>query len=172
MTTGLGSSPRPAIHTSLITRANHRLRPHQRLDILQGTAYEYVQNLETAGLVEQTREQRPYQYDAESIALTLSTDGETQTITPPFVAAVARRDQDEDVDVYVERHGLDGLAVALEYAYEYVDGIVTYRITARKLDLSTLEAEIILQAIEPVATEYADVSVRQQFICRGVAQYA
>ncbi|MFB6227313.1 MAG: helix-turn-helix domain-containing protein [Halobacteriales archaeon] len=128
------------------------------LDIPQGTAYEYVQTLETAGLVEKTREQRPYEYDGESIALTLSTDGETRTITPALIAAVARRDRDEDIDVYIERHGLDGLAVALEYAYEYSNGTVNYRIAARELDLSPLEAEIILQALEPVATEYADAA--------------
>ena len=129
------------------------------LDIPQGTAYDYVQKLETADLVEKTRDQRPYEYDAESIALTLSTDGETQTITPALIAAVARRDEDEDIDVYIERYGLDGLAVALEYAYEYVDGTVNNRIAARELDLSPLEAEIILQALEPVATEYADAAV-------------
>ncbi|MBP1923794.1 hypothetical protein J2751_002839 [Halorubrum alkaliphilum] len=128
------------------------------LDIPQGTTYDYVQNLETAGLVQKTREQRPYEYDAESIALMLSADGETQTITPALIAAVARREKDTDIDVYIERHGLDGLAVALEYAYEYVDGTVNHRITARELDLSPLEAEIILQALEPVATEYADAA--------------
>ncbi|MCD2201646.1 helix-turn-helix domain-containing protein [Halobacterium sp. KA-4] len=128
------------------------------LDIPQGTAYDYVQNLEAAGLVAKTREQRPYEYDAESIALTLSVDGETQTITPALIAAVARRENDEDIDVYIQRHGLDGLAVALEYAYEYVDGTVNHRIAARELDLSPLEAEIILQALEPVATEYSDAA--------------
>ena len=128
------------------------------LDIPQGTAYDYIQNLETVGLVEKTRDQRPYEYDAESISLTLSTDGETQTITPALIAAVARRDEDEDIDVYIERHGLDGLAVALEYAYEYVDGSVNHRIAARELDLSPLESEIILQALEPIATEYADAA--------------
>jgi hypothetical protein len=127
-------------------------------EIPQGTAYDYVQNLETVGLVKKTNEQRPYEYDAESIALTLSTDGETQTITPALIAAVARRGEDEDIDVYIERHGLDGLAVALEYAYEYVDGTVNHRIAARELDLSPLEAEIILQALEPVAIEYADTA--------------
>jgi len=68
----------------------------------------------------------------------------------------ARRD--EDIDVYIDRHGLDGLAVALEYAHEYVDGTVNHRIAARELDLSPLEAEIILQALEPVAIEYADAA--------------
>lgn len=126
------------------------------LDIPQGTAYDYVQTLETAALVGKTREQRPYEYDAEPVALTLSTDGESQTITPALIAAVARRDQDNDIDVYIQRHGIDGLAVALEYAEEYVDGTVNHRIAARELDLSPLEAEIILQALEPIATEYAD----------------
>lgn len=130
----------------------------EELDLPQGTTYDYVHQLETAGLVEKTRDTRPYEYDAESIALTLSTDGETQTITPALIAAVARRDEDGDVDVFIERHGLDGLAVALEYAAEYVDGTVTHRIAARELDLSPLEAEIILQALESVATEYADAA--------------
>jgi DNA-binding MarR family transcriptional regulator len=126
------------------------------LDVPQGTAYDYVEKLETAGLVERTREQRPAEFDAEPISLTLSTDGETRTITPALIAAVARREDDEDIDIFVERHGLDGLAAALEYAVEYVEGTVTHRITARELDLSPLEAEVILQALEPVATEYAD----------------
>lgn len=86
----------------------------------------------------------------------LSTDGETQTITPALIAAVARRDEDEDIDIYIHRHGLNGLAAALEYAYEYVGGTVNHWIAARELDLSPVEPEIILQALEPVATVYAD----------------
>lgn len=124
------------------------------LDVPQGTAYDYVQKLEAAGLIEKTRDKRPAEYDTESISLTLSTDGDSQTITPALIAAVARRETDEDIDVFVDRHGLDGLATALEYATEYVEGTVNHRIAARELDLSPLEAEIILQALEPVVTEY------------------
>lgn len=122
------------------------------VDVPQGTAYDYVQKLETSGLMEKTRDKRPYEYDAEPISLTLSTDGHTQTITPALIAAVARREDDEDIDIYIDRHGLDGLAVALEYTSEYVDGTVNHRIAARELDLSPLEAEIILQALEPVVS--------------------
>lgn len=129
----------------------------EALDVPQGTAYDYVRKLESASLVEKTRERRPYEYDAEPISLTLSTDGETRTITPALVAAVARSGADGDIDLYVERHGLDGLAEALEYAVEYVDGTVNHRIAARELDISPLEAEIILQALEPIAEEYASV---------------
>lgn len=129
------------------------------LSIPQGTAYDYIQKLETVGIVWKVRDQRPYEYDTESISLTLSTDGESRTITPALIAAVARREEDEDIDVYIERHGIDGLAVALEYASEYVEGTVNHRITARELDISPLEAEVILQALEPVASEYTDEAV-------------
>lgn len=126
----------------------------ETLGIPQGTAYDYVQRLETADLIEKASEKRPYEYDAEPLSLTLSTDGETRTVTPSLVAAVARRDDDEDIDAFVDRHGLDGLAAALDYAFEYVEGTVNHRITARELGLSSLEAEIILQALEPLAQTY------------------
>jgi DNA-binding MarR family transcriptional regulator len=126
------------------------------LDVPQGTAYDYVERLETAGLIEQVRDQRPYEYDAEPISLTLTTDGRSRTITPALIAAVARREDDGDIDIYIDRHGIDGLALALEYAFEYVDGSVNHRITARELDISPLEAEVILQALEPIAEAYAD----------------
>jgi len=128
------------------------------LGIPQGTAYDYVQRLEAADLLKQVTKSRPYEYDAEAISLTLSVDGTTTTVTPALIAAIAHVDTDEDVDVYVKRHGLDGLSAALEYAFEQVGGTVNHRIMARELDLSPLEAEIILQALEPVATTYTNAA--------------
>lgn len=124
------------------------------LDVPQGTSYDYVQKLEGSGFLRKTREQRPYEYEAEPISLTLSTDGKVQTITPLLIGAVARREVEKDIDVYIDRHGIDGLASALEYATQYVDGTVNHRIAARELGISPLEGEIILQALEPVVTEY------------------
>lgn len=103
-----------------------------------------------------TRNERPYEFTAEPISLTLTTDGETRTITAELVDAVGRRETDADVDRYLERHGVDGLATALEYAHEYVDGTVNHRIMARELDLSPLEAEVVLQALEPVVLRHRD----------------
>lgn len=126
------------------------------LDVPQGTAYEYVGDLEETGLVTKTRTKRPYEFTAEPISLTITTDGEVHTITAELVDAVGRRETDADVDLYLERHGVDGLATALEYAHEYVDGTVNHRIMARELDLSSLEAEIVLQALEPVVRRHRD----------------
>ena len=78
--------------------------------------------------------------------------------TPALVAAIARIEDDEDIAVFVERHGLDGLAEALAYAFEQVDGTITHRRMARELDLSPLEAESILQTLEPVAAAYSDTA--------------
>lgn len=127
------------------------------LELPQGTTYDYVRKLESADLLQKIRDRRPYEYDADPISLTLSTAGATQTISPALIAAVARRAEDGDIDVYIDRHGLDGLSIALDYAREYVDGTVNHRIAARELDCSPLEAEIILQALEPVAQAYAAV---------------
>lgn len=120
------------------------------LDVPERTAYEYVHTLEDAGFLQPTSETRPVSYTATEIDLTLQADGETRAITPAFVAVIARRDTDDDIDVYLDKHGIDGLATALDYTHEYVDGNVNHRIMARELDLSPLEASIILQALRDI----------------------
>jgi DNA-binding MarR family transcriptional regulator len=126
------------------------------LGVPQGTAYEHVGKLEAVGLFEKTHAERPAEYEAKAVSLTLSTDSGTRTITPELVDAVARRTDNGDIDIYVDRHGIDGLAVALDYAREYVDGEVNHRTAARELDVSPLEAEIVLQALEPVVLAHRD----------------
>lgn len=123
------------------------------LGVPQGTAYDYVKRLKSTGFIAKTGVERPYGYKAMDISLTLSADDESRTITPQFVAAAALRDENGDIELFVERHGLDGLATALEYAEENVKGKVNHRIAARELGISPMEAEIILQALEPVVSE-------------------
>lgn len=120
------------------------------LEIPKRTAYDYVNKLTDAGFLRATTDTRPVTYTADEIELTLQADDETQAITPEFVEAIARSETDEDVDVYLDKHGIDGLATALKYAREYVDGTVNHRIMARELDISPLEASIILQALRDI----------------------
>lgn len=125
----------------------------ETLDLPQRTVYDYVEDLETAGFIEQSNEGRPAKYTAHEIDLRLTTGDAERQITRELIEAIARRLRDDDIDTYVDRHGLDGLAVALEYAREYVDGSVTYRIMARERELSAVEAGIILDALRPVVEE-------------------
>jgi len=127
------------------------------LDLAQGTAYTYVNRLVDAGVIEQTTEDQPRRYVARDIELTVRTGDREYTITPVLVDAVARRTSDEDIDAYIERHGIDGLATALTYAVARERGETTHRLMARDLECSPLAAELILQALRPVVHEDYDI---------------
>lgn len=129
------------------------------LGLPQGTAYSYVNRLVEAGVVESVTDDQPHAYVAREIDLTVSapdSDGE-YTITPALVDAVGRQVTDDDVAAYVDRHGVAGLATALPYAVARERGEVTHRLMADDLDLSPIEAEVVLQALRPVVFAHFDV---------------
>ena len=73
------------------------------------------------------------------------------------VDAVGRRETNADIDTYIDRHGVAGLATALTYAVARERGEVTHRLMAEDLDISPLAAEMILQALRPVVHEHYDI---------------
>ena len=129
------------------------------LELAQGTAYSYVNRLVDAGVVEVTDDEQPRQYAAREIDLTVTTAaGDREyTITPALIDAVGRRETDADIDTYIDRHGVAGLATALTYAVARERGEVTHRLMAEDLDISPLAAEMILQALRPVVHEHYDI---------------
>lgn len=131
----------------------------EALGLPQGTAYAYVDRLTEAGVLEVDDEGQPRTYTARPIDLTVTigTDTGEYHITPALVDAVGRRTTDADIDTYIDRHGIAGLATALEYALDRERGTVTHRLMASDLDISPLAAEIILQALRPVVHEHFDI---------------
>lgn len=128
------------------------------LDLPQGTAYTYVNQLTDAGVLTVTSDTQPQRYAAVEIDLTLTVAGEREyTISPALIAAVARRTTDETIDTYIDRRGIHGLAIALTHTVAREQGETTHRLVAADLDLSALEAEVILQALRPVVREYYSV---------------
>ncbi|RQG87971.1 ArsR family transcriptional regulator [Natrarchaeobius halalkaliphilus] len=129
------------------------------IDLAQGTAYSYVNRLVDAGVVEVTHDEQPRRYAAREIDLTVTTTaGDREyTITPALIDAVGRRKMDADIDTYIDRHGVSGLATALTYAVARERGEVTHRLMADDLTISPLAAEIILQALRPVVHEYYEI---------------
>ena len=129
------------------------------LDLPQGTAYTYVNRLGDAGVVEITRDKQPRTFAPREIDLTgTAAAGDREyTITPALIDAVGRREADDDIDMYIDRQGIAGLATALTYAVARERGEVTHRLMAQDLDISPLAAEIILQALRPVVLEHFDV---------------
>lgn len=129
------------------------------LDLAQGTAYTYVNRLVDAGVIEATTDEQPRVYVARDINLTVTAadDAREYTITPALIDAIARRTTDDDIDTYIDRHGIAGLATALTYTVDRERGEVTHRLMARDLDISPLAAEIILQALRSVVHEHFDI---------------
>jgi len=123
-----------------------------------GTAYSYVNRLVDTGVVEVTQTEQPRQYAANEIDLTVTASKDRQyTITPALIDAVGRRETNDDIDTYIDRHGVAGLATALTYAVARERGEMTHRLMAQDLDISPLAAEIILQALGPVVDEYYEI---------------
>ena len=126
------------------------------LELSQGTAYSNVNRLVDAGVVEVTHDEQPRRYAAREIDLAVTTTAgdRAYTITPVLIDAVGRAETNDDIDTYVDRHGVAGLATALTYAVARERGEVTHRLMAKDLDISPLAAERILQALRPVVHEH------------------
>ncbi len=131
------------------------------LNLAQGTAYTYVNQLVDTGVLKVTSDEQPRTYATRNIGLTITTpnDSGTYTITAALIDAVGRRTTDEDIDTYIDRHGIAGLATALTYAVDRERGDVTHRTMASDLDISPLAAEIILQALRPIVTEHFEIEL-------------
>lgn len=128
------------------------------LDLSQGTAYAYVNQLADAGVLTPTTDSQPQRYAAIEIELTLTVDGDREyTISPALIAAVARRATDDTIDSYIDRHGVHGLATALSHTIAREHGETTHRLVADNLEISKLEAEVILQALRPIVHEHFSV---------------
>jgi hypothetical protein len=129
------------------------------LDLAQGTAYNYVNRLVDASVVAVTDDEQPRRYATREIDLTVTTAAGNReyTITPALIDAVGRRETNADIDTYIDRHGVAGLATAFAYAVAREHGEVTHRLMAEDLDISPLAAELILQALRPVVHEHYDI---------------
>jgi len=78
---------------------------------------------------------------------------ETFQITPALLVALAERQSNENISLYIDRHGVSGLATAIEYARAYTQSEMNARIMAREQDIPVLEAETILQELQEIILE-------------------
>ena len=122
------------------------------------TVYEDVEQLVAVGLLERVTETQPHRFQPQSIEIAVQTDSE-YLITPLLLIARARADSNENIRLYVDRHGISGLATAIEYARSYVQDETNARLMARDLDIPVLEAETILQELREVIQEVEPESV-------------
>jgi len=120
------------------------------LDSSTTTVYEDVKHLVESGILERVTETQPHRYQARDIDLNVQAGDETYEITPALFVSLARSETNENLRLFIDRHGTGGLASALEYARSYVQGQMNARIMAREQDIPVLEAETILQELRDV----------------------
>lgn len=114
------------------------------------TVYEDVNHLVEQGILERVTDTQPHRYRARQIDLHVGSGDDVYQVTPALLVALARSETNENLRLYLDRHGTAGLATALDYARDYVQGRMTARIMAREQDLPVLEAETILQELREV----------------------
>jgi len=117
------------------------------------TIYEDVKHLVEIDLLERVTETQPYRYQASRVDMTIQAGGETFQITPTLLVALAERQSNENIGLYIDRHGVSGLATAIEYARAYTQSKMNARIMAREQDIPVLEAETILQELQEIILE-------------------
>lgn len=120
------------------------------LDTSTTTVYEDVNHLREIGILERVTDTQPYRYRVREVEMTVQIDDDTYQITPTLIVALARSQTNENIRLYLDRHGTAGLATAVEYARDYIRGRMNARIIARELDIPVLEAETILQELREV----------------------
>lgn len=123
------------------------------LDVPHSTAYKYVGELEEMGILTRHEDEAPTLISVEAIHLTLDTDHGEVIATPVLVDAIGRQLEDEDIRVFVERKGIPKLAAALHYTLRVLNGELTQRTAANKLDVHPVEGVTVITALQDLLEE-------------------
>lgn len=169
----IDSDHRARVYTALLLAEDGELTPQEIRDttaVPRATIYDDLGWLVEEGLATRSDTGRPHRYRATPEGLSLSpwqTMGSRErTYYLGLVIAVARYEENETIRTFVDRHGVETLADALEYTLTRLDGRTTLRSMARILDLPVVETETIFQAFigvlndlnqSPIASQSLDV---------------
>lgn len=129
-----------------------------RLGLSKSTAYKYANTLEELGIVAERDE-----YDNGSSLwradpVTGVWNSETTVALGPTVIAVyGATTVDDDLELFVDRHGKAALAPAINATIEYLNGNTTRRGVAAALDVPAVEGIAVSQAIERIIGSVRDV---------------
>ena len=118
------------------------------LDVPHSTAYKYVGELKEMGILTRHEDETPTRITVEPIHLTLDTDHGEVVATPVLVDAIGRQIDDEDIRVFVERQDIPKLAAALHYTLRVMNGEMTQRTAANKLDVHPVERTTVITALQ------------------------
>lgn len=123
----------------------------ERLGLSKSTAYKYANALEELGLAEELDrfEGGSSLWQTKPVSGAWTDDG-TVELGPAVIAVFGATSVDDDLDLFVDRHGKAALAPAVTQTIEYLKGNTTRRGVANTLGVPAVEGIAVSQAIEGI----------------------
>ncbi len=130
---------------------------HGRQGLSKSTAYKYANTLAELGVAEELNEYE----DGSSLWRAEPVSGEwteqtTLKIGPIIIAVYAATVVDDDLELFVDRHGKAALASVFITTLAYLQGDTTRRGVADDLSVPAVEAIAVTQAIERIIAAVKD----------------
>jgi hypothetical protein len=130
----------------------------KRQDFSKSTAYKYANMLEELGVAEELDEHQ----DGSALWRADPVSGDwTDEITlefgPAIIAVYGATSVNDDLELYVDRHGKAALAPAVMTTISYLQGETTRRGVADDLGIPPVEAIAVTQAIERILVVLKDI---------------
>lgn len=120
-----------------------------RVDLSSSAAHNYASVLEQLGAAERLDEKRDRAQLWNATPVSGVWNG-AEPIGPVMIAVYGAVTLDEDIELFVERHGKSKLSSAIAQTIEYLRGNTTRRGAADALDVPAVEGIAITQAIEKI----------------------
>lgn len=128
-----------------------------RLGLSKSTAYKYVNRLEELGISEELDrlEGGSSLWRTDPVSGSWTDDG-TAEFGPAVIAVYGATIVDDDLELFVDRHGKAALAPAVTETVEYLKGNTTRRGVADTLGVPAVEGIAISEAIERIVAVAKD----------------
>jgi len=122
-----------------------------RQELSKSTAYKYGNTLAELGVATEldTYEDGSTLWQADAISGNW-TDQTTIELGPVIIAVYGATSVDDDLNLFVDRHGKAALAPAVMATISYLNGETTRRGVGETLDIPSVEAIAVTQAIERI----------------------
>jgi hypothetical protein len=131
----------------------------RRLDLAGSTTSMRVGKLKQLGIVEDASTGKKSQLQTDPLFLSLGEGENRMLFGPVAIAAYGASDAVSEIELFLDRHGKAKLLLAVEQTQAYLNGEVTRRGAADRLDVDAIEGISITQALEPILALFAEAGI-------------
>jgi len=127
------------------------------LEMAHSTTYKYIGQLEEMKIVSRDEDETPTTVIATPLKLEIDGAHGEFLATPAVIDAIGRQLENDDIRVFVDRQGVAKLAAAVHYTRRIIDGELSQRTAANKLNVHPVEGMTVFAALQDVledATAY------------------